>query len=149
MYMITSAAQQAKLSTTSNNNVVRLGNKRYRVSLPSDDSTTATTTAATTPPPTSNYHHRLFSEAIPVEIKDGNKLGNLSSYDVSHVREYKPPALPKDAAIFDSFNHILNNPDNFVRLLSQSPSFGKIVAMLRKTDQHQEVGNIDFGNYNV
>lgn len=149
MYMITSAAQQAKLSTTSNNNVVRLGNKRYRVSLPSDDSTTATTTATTTPPPTSNYHHRLFSEAIPVEIKDGNKLGNLSSYDVSHVREYKPPALPKDAAIFDSFNHILNNPDNFVRLLSQSPSFGKIVAMLRKTDQHQEVGNIDFGNYNV
>lgn len=165
MYMITSAAQQAKTATSIVNNVIKLGNKRYRVSLPGEETsvlgtpvnastttmtTTATTTTTTMSSTTSaNYHHRLFNEAIPIEIKDGNKLGNFSSYDVSHVREYKPPALPKDAAIFDSFNHILNNPDNFVRLLSQSPSFGKIVAMLRKTDRHQEVGNIDFGNYDV
>lgn len=48
-----------------------------------------------------NVH--LFKHVIPIELKDQNKLGNLSKNPISKIIDYKPQTTTKDIGLFDNF----------------------------------------------
>lgn len=60
----------------------------------------------------------VFERVIPVELKDGNRLGSLSSRSISDVNEYRPNTLRKESAVIDDITKQINsNPDLFGQIL--------------------------------
>lgn len=81
---------------------------------------------------------RLFTRAICVELKDGNKLGPLSGSPITNVREYKPPAAPKDgngtALSVENLTAFINDPNNLgnlIKAIGKSTQFDAIIKSLQ------------------
>lgn len=61
---------------------------------------------------------KLFDHAIAIELKDGNRLGGLSSNVVSKASEYKPVTVKKEAAtLMKDIERQLENGDFLTALL--------------------------------
>jgi hypothetical protein len=61
---------------------------------------------------------RLFRKIIPIEFRDGNRLGNLSTRPLSLVSDYKPVTMRKESIMLDDMKkQILANPNLFSQML--------------------------------
>lgn len=82
---------------------------------------------------------RLFTRAVRVEWKDGNKLGSLSRSRVTNVSEYKPLTSQKEsgngaALSVNSLTTFMNDPNNLdslIKAISKSTQFDAIVKYLQ------------------
>lgn len=82
---------------------------------------------------------RLFTKAVRVEWKDGNKLGSLSRNPVTNVSEYKPLASQKESGngatlSMNSLTTFMNDPNNLdslIKAISKSTQFDAIVKYLQ------------------
>lgn len=77
----------------------------------------------------------LLKTAIPVEIKDSNKLGDRSNNDISNVNDYKPTVTSKDTTVMDNLKNALVNPDNankFIEIIQKSSQYDAIIQGLLK-----------------
>lgn len=51
----------------------------------------------------------VFEYVIPVELKDNNKIGNISERPISWVSEYKPPSTTKETSTLDALQKQFDN----------------------------------------
>lgn len=92
---------------------------------------------------------RLFTRAICVELKEGNKMGPLSGSPVTNVREYKPPAGQKDAANLsvENLTAFINDPNNFgnlIKAISKSTQFDAIIKSLQTDNVNLATINLGY-----
>lgn len=65
----------------------------------------------------------LFKRVIPVELKDGNRLGLLSNRSISDVSEYKPNTVRKESAVLDDITKQISlNPELLAQILIKATS---------------------------
>ncbi|KAG8362522.1 GbNV_gp37-like [Fopius arisanus] len=88
----------------------------------------------------------LLQEAIPVELRDGNKLGNISTHEISGIHDYKPTTSIKDSSIDNTVNLVLSNPTKYCARFFRHPDFERL-RQLFLTAPESSI-NVDFGSYN-
>lgn len=94
---------------------------------------------------------RLFTKAVRVEWKDGNKLGSLSRNPVTNVSEYKPLTSQKESGnsatlsvnSLTTFMNDPNNLDSLIKAINKSTQFDAIVKNLQNDTANMLA--VDFG----
>lgn len=89
---------------------------------------------------------RVFDEAIPVEFKDGSKLGGLSDYEISSVNEFKPPSALKDSAIAEAASVAQHDLKRFFAVYTQKYGCREFLAQIQEWNRNM-VQPLDFSDY--
>lgn len=90
----------------------------------------------------------LLKIAIPVVIKDFNKLGNKSKNDISNVGDYKSPGILKDTTVMENLKQALVNPDNTNKLIDIIKKSSYYDAIIQGLINNKSASiEVDFGDY--
>lgn len=85
---------------------------------------------------------QFFKSVLPVELRDGNRLGCISDRDVSSVTDFKPVVVKRDTVMYDDIKHsILQNMSVIYRIFNDddiacainSEKIAQIRAILQPT----------------
>jgi hypothetical protein len=133
-YLITTAEYQQQNNSSSSSPTISYNEKQFNLSGDFD----------------TDGNLKLFKEAIPVEIKDGHKLGNFSERSISLEDEYKQTIhSTKDTIINETLSEILNDPrktEEFIILLKKSSDFDRFRDAFNKTSKSSDL-KLNFGKY--
>jgi len=94
----------------------------------------------------------LFENIIPVELRDCNKIPNLSRRPISNVSEYKPVQVNKDLTTLDLFKRQIDtNPDlinAFLQALTANPfAISQETKHILRSVIEVDTNHIDFTGY--